>query len=101
MAAYRGRSGEGDALDIRVADKRVADVLAASGHHIQDAVGESGLGEQTRDLSVASGVVEAGLATTVLPEASAGAAFVPSSVSGKLYGVIAAHTPIGRRITIP
>ena len=34
--------------------------------------------------SVASGVVAAGLATTVLPLASAGATFVPSSVSGKL-----------------
>ena len=34
--------------------------------------------------SVASGVVAAGLATTVLPDASAGATFVPSSVSGKL-----------------
>ena len=34
--------------------------------------------------SVASGVVAAGLATTVLPIASAGATFVPSSVSGKL-----------------
>ena len=51
--------------------------------------------------SVASGVVAAGFATTVLPAASAGATFVPSSVSGKLYGVIAAHTPIGRRITMP
>ena len=51
--------------------------------------------------SVASGVVDAGLATTVFPDATAGATFVPSSVSGKLYGVIAAHTPIGRRITIP
>ena len=34
--------------------------------------------------SVASGVVAAGLATTVLPIASAGATLVPSSVSGKL-----------------
>ena len=34
--------------------------------------------------SVASGVVAAGFATTVLPLASAGATFVPSSVSGKL-----------------
>jgi hypothetical protein len=51
--------------------------------------------------SVASGVVAAGLATTVLPLTSAGATFVPSSVSGKLYGVIAAHTPIGRRMTWP
>jgi hypothetical protein len=51
--------------------------------------------------SVASGVVAAGFATTVLPPASAGATFVPSSVSGKLYGVIAAQTPIGRRMTCP
>jgi hypothetical protein len=34
--------------------------------------------------SVASGVVDAGFATTVLPVASAGATFVPSSVNGKL-----------------
>ena len=51
--------------------------------------------------SVASGVVAAGLATTVLPIARAGATFVPSSVSGKLYGVIATQTPIGRRTTCP
>ena len=51
--------------------------------------------------SVASGVVAAGLATTVFPDASAGATLVPSSVSGKLYGVIAAQTPSGRRITSP
>src|SRR3954453_4881535 len=51
--------------------------------------------------SAAGGVGAAGFATTVLPLASAGATLVPSSVSGKLYGVIAAHTPIGRRITRP
>ena len=34
--------------------------------------------------SVASGVVAAGLATTVLPMASAGPTFVPSNVRGKL-----------------
>ena len=43
----------------------------------------------------------AGLATTVFPLTSAGATFVPSRVKGKLYGVIAAQTPIGRRMTWP
>ena len=52
-------------------------------------------------LSVVSGVVAAGLTTIVLPAISAGASFVPSSVSGKLFGTIAATTPIGRRITMP
>ena len=51
--------------------------------------------------SVASGVDDAGLTTTVLPAASAGPIFVPISVSGKLYGTIAATGPTGRLTTIP
>ena len=52
-------------------------------------------------LSVVSGVAAAGLTTIVLPAISAGASLVPSRVSGKLLGTIAATTPIGRRRTMP
>ena len=52
-------------------------------------------------LSVASGVVEAGLTTTVQPAAIAGPTFVPISVIGKFHGTIAPQTPTGCFTTIP
>src|SRR6185436_12809805 len=42
-------------------------------------------------------VFDAGLITTVLPHASAGAIFHTASISGKFQGVIAPTTPIGSR----
>ncbi len=50
---------------------------------------------------VVSGVVSAGLATTVLPAASAGPTLLASRVSGKFHGVIAPTTPMGRLVTRP
>ena len=44
-----------------------------------------------------SGVTDAGLATTALPMASAGASFQHRISSGKFQGVMAAHTPSGSR----
>ena len=49
--------------------------------------------------SVVSGVVAAGLATTVLPATNAGASLLQSSVVGKFHGTIAPTTPRGRRST--
>jgi hypothetical protein len=49
--------------------------------------------------SVVSGVVAAGLATTVLPATSAGASLLHSSVVGKFQGTIAPTTPSGLRST--
>ena len=47
-------------------------------------------------MSVAdAGVSSAGLSTTVLPQARAGATFQDSSISGKFHGAIAATTPAG------
>ena len=43
--------------------------------------------------SVVSGVVSAGLATTVLPDTSAGPSLLHSSVVGKFHGTIAPTTP--------
>ena len=50
---------------------------------------------------VASGVVDAGLSTTVQPAASAGHTLFAMSVSGKFHGVIATTTPTGRRMVRP
>ena len=47
-----------------------------------------------------SGVSSAGLSTTVLPAASAGASFHDAIVSGKFHGVISATTPSGSRNVI-
>ena len=63
--------------------------------------GNSASSSSSAIFSVVSGVVAAGLTTIVLPAISAGASLVPSSVSGKLFGTIAATTPIGRRRTMP
>ena len=46
--------------------------------------------------SAESGVVSAGLRTTVFPAASAGAIFHESISSGKFHGTICPATPIGR-----
>ena len=46
--------------------------------------------------SAVSGVVSAGLRTTVLPAASAGASFQASISSGKFQGMICPATPSGR-----
>ena len=51
--------------------------------------------------SVASGVVLAGLSTTVHPAASAGHTLFAMSVSGKFHGAMAAITPTGRLMTKP
>src|SRR5205814_1093517 len=48
-------------------------------------------------LSAVSGESDAGLSTTQLPAASAGAAFQQAIGNGKFHGTIAATTPIGWR----
>ncbi len=45
--------------------------------------------------SAISGVTSAGLTTTALPAASAGASFCASLAMGEFHGVMAATTPIG------
>ena len=42
-------------------------------------------------------MISAGLTTTVLPIASAGATFHPAMIIGKFQGTIATHTPSGWR----
>ena len=50
-------------------------------------------------LSALSGVKEAGLSTTQLPAASAGATFHTAIRKGKFQGMIWPQTPIGSRRT--
>ncbi len=51
----------------------------------------------SENLSDVSGVSSAGLSTTVLPAASAGASFHAAIVSGKFHGVISPTTPSDSR----
>lgn len=51
--------------------------------------------------SAVSGVVSAGLSTTVFPVASAGATFQASISSGKFHGMTCAATPSGRALPSP
>ena len=49
------------------------------------------------NFSSESEVFDAGLMTTVFPQASAGAIFQTASISGKFQGVMAPTTPTGSR----
>ena len=58
--------------------------------------GSSAWRQTSANRSAESGVVSAGLRTTVFPQASAGAIFQASISSGKFHGMICAATPSGR-----
>ena len=63
--------------------------------------GRSACWQISANSSAVSGVVSAGLSTTVLPAARAGAIFQASMSSGKFHGITCAATPIGRGSTPP
>ena len=58
--------------------------------------GRSAWRQMSVKINAVSGVVSAGLSTTVLPQASAGAIFQASISSGKFQGMIWPATPSGR-----
>ena len=58
--------------------------------------GRSACRQMSANASAVSGVVSAGLRTTVLPQARAGATFQASISSGKFHGMTCAATPTGR-----
>ena len=60
--------------------------------------GSSAWRSTSQNSSAVSGVVSAGLSTTVLPAASAGAIFHASISSGKFHGMIWPATPRGRGV---
>src|SRR5687767_3946198 len=55
----------------------------------------------SHNLTAVSGVVLAGLSTSELPAASAGATLCATKFKGKLNGLMAAITPTGRRVQKP
>jgi hypothetical protein len=57
--------------------------------------GSSAWRQMSAKKSADSGVVSAGLSTTVLPQANAGAIFQASISSGKFHGITWAATPSG------
>ena len=101
MLARRGRAGERDLAHERVRDERLAGPAPVPGTTFRrPAAGPPRRGSRP-SRSVVSGVVSAGLATTVLPHSSAGPSLLDSSVVGKFHGTIAPTTPSGRRSTRP
>ena len=84
-----GLAGEGDQRHVRVLDQGVAGLLAEAVDEVEHAVGQRRPPRRSSAHSDAeSGVNSAGLSTTVLPVASAGASFQDSSMNGVFHGVI-------------
>ena len=63
--------------------------------------GRSASAQISASSSAVSGVVSAGLSTTVLPHASAGAIFQAAISSGKFQGMIEPTTPTGAGCSLP
>ena len=69
--------------------------LARTGDDVDGARRQVRLQATSANSSADNGVVDAGLSTTVLPAARAGAIFQASISSGKFHGMICAATPSG------
>ncbi len=77
------------------APTRASPSSAPPGSTVSTSAGRSSSSASRSAQAVASG---AGLSTTVLPTASAGAAFQLGIASGKFHGVTSPATPYGRRL---
>ena len=86
------------ALTRGMRDQRLADFRAEAVHDVEHALREADLAPPVRRASSRScGVISDGLATTVLPAASAGAIFQVNRYSGRFHGEIVPTTPSGWR----
>lgn len=65
------------------------------GSTLSSPAGRPACSNSSASFSAISGVASAGLSTTALPAASAGATFCISLAIGEFHGVMAAITPIG------
>jgi hypothetical protein len=74
----------------------LADGAPRPGDDVEDSFGEARL-ESSARRSALRGVSPAGLSTTVLAHASAGASFQLAMFRGKFHGVISPTTPSGSR----
>ena len=91
-----GRAGEADLADRRVGDEPLPDHRALARHdveHVRRAARPRSASSASR--IAVSGVSSAGLSTTVLPAARAGANPQPAIGIGKFHGTITPTTPSG------
>ena len=95
-----GGTGEGDDVDIGVAAQRLARRgCPRPGTTLSTPSGRPASAASSASRSDESGACSAGLSTTLLPAASAGATFQTARSSGKFHGVTAPMTPSGSRVT--
>ena len=95
LLAHRRRAGEGDLVDVRVRDQGHARSRPGPVTMLTTPGGRSAWRQTSAKSRAVSGVVVAGLRTTVLPAARAGAIFQASMRSGKFQGMTWAATPSG------
>ena len=89
-----GGAREGDLVDARWVTSDIP-TAPGPGTMLTTPGGRSAWRQTSANRSAVSGVVDAGLRTTVLPAARAGAIFQASISSGKFHGMIWAATPSG------
>ncbi len=86
-------------MNAQILDQRLSE-LAAAGHKVQHVVRNAGLVQQLDARKPVIGVCSAGLATTVLPAASA-AAICPVKIAiGKFHGEMHANGPRPRSVNV-
>ena len=91
------RTGKGNLSDQGMGDESVADGRAGSREHLQTPGGNPAAWASSPSLRAVKGDRDAGLSTTQLPAANAGAAFQQPIGNGKFQGTMQATTPIGCR----
>ena len=75
-------AGQRNHVDVRVADQPLADHPARAGHDVEDARREDVGRKLAQAQGADSGVIDAGLSTTVQPAASAGHSFQIAIING-------------------
>ena len=97
LPAGRRLTREGDLGNARAARERRADFGSVTEDDVEHARRQKIADEVHRERRELIGVSEAGLMTTQLPAASAGAIFQAAISIGKFHGMICPTTPIGSR----
>ena len=94
-ASHLGRAGERDLVDAGMLDESLRRCAPSPVTTLSTPGGSPASCASSANSSAVSGVNSAGLSTTVLPAASAGAIFHASISSGKFHGMICPTTPTG------
>ena len=93
------RARERELADLRSAREHLADRGGIAADEVQHAGRKPAASKISNSSTAESGVCSAGLSTTVLPAATAGASLRVTIELGKFQGVMQATTPRGRRRT--